>query len=239
MKRLPASVLFTTAAIYLIIQGELDLLVLPVVLACVTCAVISLSKNHLWALLTGIGLISVSLTLQISMNYWCNFCLKTDMLILAAIINLAIIQKGKLRIPAWVMASVISIVMFGVTTIAGQDYINTTSSEVLEISEETTVLAKQKPVLLFNPNCAPCGDVVKELIEIDPAGDNWQAVQSGGLPEEGQKYLEDKGYQGVEIVFRKQPGTVPALIVNQNGETVVLRKKETIINHIADTISAI
>lgn len=296
MKRLPGSILFTAAAIYLIIQGETNLLTLPAVLACAVCAVVALTRNHLWAVITGAGLISVSLILQISMNYWCDSCLKADMLLLSAVVCLAVIQRGKTRIPAWVMSGVICVLLFGVTiavapvgagtptlraatgeesyvqheeagdgtvaqhitvedsaptnnttvgdetptqhapisgaTIQNPTVSNGTHAQHGEISEATLSLAKQKPALLFNPNCSPCREVVGELIEIDPVGEGWQAVQSGGRREEGQKYLLEKGYRGTDIFYQKQAGPVPALVVEQNGETVVLRGKQQILNRI-------
>ena len=227
--------MFTAAAIFLATQGEMDLLTLPAVLCCAVGAVIALTGNQLWALVIGVGLVSVSLALQISMNYWCNSCMKADMLILAAVVSLAVIQRGRLKIPVWALTGIISILLLGATAIAGPEPLIAAATTVKTgLSEETAALAKQKPVLLFNPNCAPCGEVVSALIEIDPAADNWLAVQSGGQQGEGLRYLEEKGYQGAGVIYQKQSQAVPALVIERNGVAKVIRGKEEIVRIIAE-----
>ena len=233
MKRLPGSMFFIAAAVYLTTQGDLDLLVLPAVLACAACAVIALSRSHIWALSGGVGLISVSLVLQISMNYWCNYCLKTDLLILAAVVSLALIQRGGLKIPSRIMAGLMSALLLGLTAAAAPP-LPAASSPEIAIGEEATVLVQEKPALLFNPNCPPCREVVRAVIEIDPMGKNWLAVQSGGDRTEGREYLEEQGYRGPEVIYQQSSHAVPALLAEIDGEIVLIRGKDEIVSIIAE-----
>ena len=226
MKRLPGSLFFVAAAVYLVTQGEMDLLTLPAVLGCAVAAVLALGRGHIWALLTGVGLISVSLGLQLSLNYRCSFCLKTDLLILAAVVSLALIQEGRQKLPAWIIAGIISLLLLGVTTTAAPPPQTATETEAL-------LLAQEKPALLFNPDCEACGEVVGAVIGLDPVGANWLAVQSGGQRLEGRQYLEDKGYRGPEALYQQTSYAVPALLTEVEGEIKLIRDKEEILRLIA------
>jgi hypothetical protein len=232
MKRLPGCLLFLAAAIYLAVEMKIDVITLLAVLGAVLGAVLALSGQHLWAMVLGVGLVSVSLTMQITMNYWCETCLKGDTLILGAVVCLALIQKGRVKTPARVMAGVLSAVMICVALLVTPVQTGAASISEEGLSREIVVMAQEKPVLLFNPNCSPCGEVIEELIKVDPAGVGWFPVQSGGKWPDGLSYLTEKGYSGGEPVFIKQPSGVPALVLVQDGAPVFVRGKDKILDRV-------
>ena len=231
MKRLPGCLLFTAAAIYLITQGELDLFALPAALLCAVCAVIVFTKNHLWALIIGVGLIAVSLAMQIRLDYFCAFCLKSDMLILAAVVSLAIMQKGRFQVVARVVTGVACVLLLGVTTVAAPELTSNAAISTApdELGDDTLSLAQEKPVLLFSPSCGSCGEVVTALTEIDPAGEYWLAVQSGGPKDAGDSYLREKGYTGEAAIYQSLAHTVPALLVESNDQVTVVYGTKNIV----------
>lgn len=237
MKRLPGSLLFLSAAVYLATaQVNIDAIAFLAVIACAVCGVISLTHKSFWAIVGGTGLIGISLGLQTALNYRCSTCLRADILILAAVICLSIFQKGKVKIPSRVMASVMSIIMLTVTLLVTPIGAGSASSEpakvpVGKIDAQIEELAKTKPVLLFNPRCSACSVVTSDLIKLDPEGKRWQPVQSGGDAEEGMKYLREKGFKG-GVIFHKYNGGIPALVVLKEGKTQIIHGHDNIIKEI-------
>lgn len=227
MKKLPGTLLFLSAAVYLTLQGNLDVITLMAVIACAMCGAISLTPNSIWAVVGGAGLISVSLSMQIAMKYICQTCLKADVLILIAIICLSLTQRGKFKIPSWVMAGAMSLVMLTVSIFVTPVNIGNVSGsknivKTPQLDANIIKLAKNKPVLLFNPKCPACIEITSSLTKLDPMGSAWQPVQVADTPENVKKYLRDKGYKG-EVIFQRYIGIVPTLIVNANGKTEQIR----------------
>ena len=228
--RIPGSLLFAAGAVLLVVQGEMGVVTLMGAVAAAVCAVLALSRRHLWAMVGGVMMISLSVTMQISMGYWCEICLRADMMLLAAVIALALVQKGRVRIPSRIMAGTVSLVLIAVMIMVTPGSMKASSVIFSEDAwEEIAVLAEEKPVLLFSPNCDACDSVITRLMEHDPEGVGWLAVQSGGLPEEGQSYLIDKGYQGAEVLYHKVPTAVPALAIVQQGQVQIVRGEEAIL----------
>ena len=236
MKKLPASLLFLSAAIYLTAQADFDVIVVLAVLICTLCSTIALTHRSIWALIGGIGLISVSLAMQASIRSTCLTCLKADLLILAGVICLSLVQRGRNKTPARVMALAMTVVMFAVAFLAVPissvttltEAQNLTKLDINKLDAEIEKLAETKPVLLFSPKCPACSEVTEALAKLDPKGEKWQPVQSGGDPQEGIKYLQDKGYTG-EIDFQRFSGGVPAIVIKQDGQIKIVRGKENII----------
>lgn len=241
MKKLPASLLFLAAAIYLATQGEFDLITVFAVLICSLCGAITFTNQSIWALIGGIGLISVSLSMQAIIKSICMTCLKTDLLILAAVTCLSLVQRGNLKKPARGMALIMTIILSAVTFIAVPISSSTTPAAAQNISSkldpnkldaEIQKAAETKPVLLFSPKCSACKEVTDELAKLDPKGQKWQPVQSGGDPQEGIKYLQDKGYTG-KMAFHRFSGGVPALVIKQDGQIKIIRGKVNIIKAVS------
>lgn len=236
MKKLPASLLFLSAAVYLTAQADFDVITVFAVLICALCSAVALTHNSIWAIIGGIGLISISLTMQAVIKTTCLTCLKTDLLILAGVICLSLVQRGKIKIPARVMALVMTIVMVAVAFIAVPISSINESSAAQSIAKlnpnkldaEIEKIAEIKPVLLFSPKCPACKEVTEALAKLDPKGEKWQPVQSSGEVQEGVKYLKEKGYTG-KVSYHRYAGGVPALVVKQNGKITTVYGKENII----------
>jgi len=164
--RLPGSLLFTAGAILLVIQGDLGVVNLLAVLFTAVCAVFALTKRHLWALVGGVIMISTSVTMQIAMGYWCTTCLKADLLLLAAVIALAAVQKGRVKLPSRIMAGAVSIVLVAVLIMITPVSMNASpvsSSE--EMGDEMVVLDEEKPALLIKPSCDSCSGIIDKNSE--------------------------------------------------------------------------
>lgn len=237
MKKLPASLLFLSAAVYLTAQADFDVITVFAVLICALCSAIALTHMSIWALIGGIGLISISLAMQAVIKTTCLTCLKADLLILAGVICLSLVQRGKTKTPARVMALVMTVLMVAVafiavpissmnTSTAAQDI--TTKLDLNKLDAEIEKLAETKPVLLFSPKCPACKEVTEALAKLDPKGEKWQPVQSSGEAQEGVKYLKEKGYAG-EVSYHRYAGGVPVLIIKQNGKITTIYGKENII----------
>jgi len=237
LKKLPASLLFLSAAVYLSAQSDFDVITVLAVLICALCSAIALTHKSIWSLIGGIGLISVSLAMQAGIKTTCLTCLKADLLILSAVICLSLAQRGKSKTPARVMALAMTIVMVAVaflaapissmnTSTAAQDI--TTKLVPNKLDAEIEKMAETKPVLLFSPKCPACKEVTEALAKIDSKGENWQPVQSSGEAQEGEKYLREKGYTG-KVSYHRYAGGVPALVVKQNGKITTIHGKENII----------
>ncbi|SHF26978.1 hypothetical protein SAMN02745133_02229 [Desulforamulus putei DSM 12395] len=241
LKKLPSSLLFLSAAVYLTAQSNFDVITVFAVLICALCSAIALTHRSIWALIGGTGLISVSLAMQAGIKTTCLTCLKADLLILSAVICLSLVQRGKNKTPARVMALAMTIIMVAVSFIAVPISSMNTSTAAQGITTklnpnkpdaEIEKLAETKPVLLFSPSCPACEDVTDALAKIDPQGEKWQPVQSSGEAQEGVKYLKEKGYTG-NIVYHHYAGGVPALMVKQDGKIKTIYGKEKIIKAVS------
>ncbi|WP_333870914.1 hypothetical protein [Desulforamulus putei] len=243
LKKLPSSLLFLSAAVYLTAQADFDVITVLAVLICALCSAIALTHRSIWALIGGIGLISVSLAMQAGIKTSCLTCLKADLLILAGVICLSLVQRGSTKTPARVMALAMTVVMVVVaflavpigsigTSTASQERDITTKVNPNKPDAVLEKLAETKPVLLFSPKCPACKDVTEALAKLDPIGEKWQPVQSSGEAQEGAKYLKEKGYTG-NIVYHHYAGGVPALVVKQDGKIKTIYGKEKIIKAVS------
>lgn len=236
LKKLPSSLLFLSAAVYLTAQADFDVITVLAVLICTLCSAIALTHKSIWALIGGIGLISVSLAMQAGIKTTCLTCLKADLLILAGVICLSLVQRGKTKTPARVMALAMTIVMVAVAFIAvpissikeSSAALNVTKLDPNKLDAEIEKMAETKPVLLFSPTCPACKEVTEALAKIDPKGERWYPVQSSGEAQEGVKYLKEKGYNG-KVAYHRYAGGVPVLVVKQNGKITTIHGKENII----------
>lgn len=233
MEKLPGALLFLSAAIYLTVQGNMDVITLLAAIACAICGAISLTPNSVWAVVGGVGIISISLSLQTAMNYLCQTCLRADVLILLAVICLSLTQRGKVKIPSMAMAGVMTAVMLTITIFvapvnSGNASDNKSMVKTPQLHTNIIKLAENKPVLLFSPKCPACIEITASLSKLDPIGRSWQPVQTGGDLEEGKKYLRDKGYRG-EVIFQRYAGMVPTLVVFKDGQTDLVQGHDSII----------
>lgn len=240
MNRLPGSLLFIVASIYLISQGSFDVITLLATLGCALCGVIALSEYSVWSILGGIVLISTSLVLQVLLEFNCLSCLKADVMILGAVICISFVQVGKNRKMAWILTSLMTAVMVGWSTVGAvpvDTVTNAASSssntDLKRISKKIQNMAEEKPVLLFSPKCPACGKVTDELIKIDPKGEKWQAVQGAGDAVDGKKYLINKGFQG-SFTFEKYIGPVPTLVIKHLDKVEIIHGKDNIIKAIQE-----
>ncbi|WP_031516870.1 hypothetical protein [Desulfofalx alkaliphila] len=240
MKKLPGSLVFLSAGIYLATQGSIDVITLLAVLACIICGALALTRHSIWALAGGIALISTSLVMQAAFKYLCEVCLKADILILGAVICISLVQRGKNKIPSMVLSGAMTAIMFFVVVLAtpvgigdasSTDHTQTDYAQTLE--QSVIEIAQDKPVLIYNPNCGPCGDVVDSLVQLDPKGQYWQPMHSGG--DTCKEYLQEKGYQG-EVLATQYMGPVPALVINNDGDIETIRGHENIVKTVQENI---
>ena len=235
-RRLPGGLFFTAAAVLLAVQGEPDAITLLAVLGAAMCAAAALTSWHMWAMVGGTGLISLSLAMQILLKYWCVSCLRADMLILAAIVGLAWAQRGKVRLPACVMTGMVAVILLGAMVmtvpVTSDTALNNYEYSEEDISDTVYALAQKSPVLLFSPGCGACAEMMEQVIARDPVGESWLAVQSGGFPEEGRVYLDAKGYQGTELIYSNEVLPVPSLLTVEDGKPVLTYGTENVLKRL-------
>lgn len=235
MQKLLGGAFFVAAAIYLAVTGGFNIITILAIMLCAVCAGLS-TKNSLWAVLGGAGLISGSLLLQTIYTYRCADCLKADAMVLCGVICLAIMEEGQLKKLARVLAGSMAAVMFVMFILAAPPVqkSESSSSEPLLLNQgqnfdryltvndgqnEVRLDTSEKAVLLFSPDCGACKKAVEELVKADPQGERWIAVQAGGGDQEGRKYLDDKGYKGNTYILRGYAGAVPAFVSTTSGQT--------------------
>lgn len=234
MKKLPGSLVFLSAGIYLAVQGSIDAITLFAVLACIICGALALTRHSIWALAGGIALISISLVMQTSLKYFCEVCLKADMLILGAVICISLVQRGKNKVPSMALSGVMTAIMLVVVILASPAGVGDASANHAQVLEQEVIeIAKDKPVLIYNPNCGPCGAVVNSLVQLDPKGHHWQPIHSRG--DTSREYLEGKGYVG-EVLATQYMGPVPVMVVNNDGVIEKIRGHENIVKTVQQSI---
>lgn len=234
---LPGGSFFIAAAVYVAVTKPPDIVTMLTIIACTLCAALATTKRYPWSIVTGAIMIAGSLSMQFALSYTCSICLKADALILCGIIYLAALDNSRLRLVNRGLAGCIALVLLAFFTL---------STPIVQATDPNTVDAgryiqasdvngqsfrldtAQKPVVLFNPECGACGDVVMKLAQMDPLGERWTPAQSGGRLEDGSAYLVGKGYVGAHYVTN-WPGTVPAMIVTRGEKTLLIRSHEQMV----------
>lgn len=235
--KLTGVVFFAAAGIYIAAAKPLDSIALSAITACAALAGISLSKHSGWAAVGGALLIAGSLFLQSVMNYRCMDCLKADILILAGVVSLSVIEKGSHKKTIRLLAATMAVMMFFTLTLHN-DGIMAASAEnspdegnqlrylpVRQEGRDFILDTAVKPVLLFTPTCGPCQRAVEAMVKKDPQGRLWTAVQVRGGHDAGREFLRAKGYTGNYFTWEWN-GPVPALVVTRDGKTVLVHSPE-------------
>lgn len=216
MKSIPGSLMFIAASLYLAIEGNFDVITVLAILICASCSVIALNKHSLWAVVGGVGLVSVSLILQ-SLTGYCMTCLRADIIILGATLSVAYIQTGKVKLYALGMTGVVVILLLIATRTVVSLEVTTTGLKhpvVDKIPTKVEQLAQEKPVYIFSPKCPSCQTVTEFLIKNDPTGKTWVPSLSGGDEKDALKYLRDKGYKG-DMIAERYSGPIPTLVYKE------------------------
>ncbi|KJS75616.1 MAG: hypothetical protein JL56_07275 [Desulfotomaculum sp. BICA1-6] len=237
MQRLLGGSFFIAAAIYIAVSKTADYITLLAMLLCTICAALATAKQHYWPVVLGGIMIAGSLVMQVALSYRCMDCLRTDALILCGIVYLAVFDKSKVKLLTRGTAAVMTLIMltFFVLATPSEQVINTNSVErnirVYDENSDIRLDTAQKPVLFFHPKCGTCGDVINKLIQIDPNGERWTPVQTGGRLQDGQNYLASKGYTG-KLYETTWPGAVPALLTTQDDNTFIIRSPDQIMKQL-------
>ena len=244
MRKILGGGFFVAAGVYLVVVKTPDIITLAAVMACALIAGLSATRYSDWAVIGGALLIAGSLFLQSALSYRCMDCLRADMLILAGIITLSIMEEGKLKTPLRIMTSVMAMMMVATVTLHTGLAGVASAQKVLpsgEVGRQITVTGEGgskitidtvfKPVLFFSPTCGPCNKAVEALVNVDPEGQHWVPIQTMGDPNLGKDYLKGKGYRG-ESLNNSWSGMVPALVVTRDGITMVIRNPEDMVKAI-------
>lgn len=228
---------FISAAILLGATKSPDLYTVLAVAACAAAAGLSAVKKTLWGAIVGGLIVAVSLGLQTILTYRCIDCIIADLLVLAGVIYLSIIDESRMRRALRIMASVIAVVLavnvalhypgVGTGRAAAAEKIYRYVSATVN-GTEVTLDTQVRPVLLFSPTCGPCRETVAELSVIDPEGSEWVPVLANGNIKEGSKYLMEVGYSG-SVYQRRWGGAVPALLITEDGQTLEIHGVEEIL----------
>ena len=111
MKKLPGGIFFAAAAIYLVVAKPLDLITLFAVTACGVLAGLAPTRYSDWSVAGGGVLIAGSLLLQSVWSYWCVDCIRADLMILAGVIVLSVMDEGRYKLALRVLAMVLTVIM--------------------------------------------------------------------------------------------------------------------------------
>lgn len=242
MQKFLGGIFFAAAAIYMAVTGSFNVITFLAVFLSACFAGLS-AKNTFWAAAGGASLISGSLLLQTIYNYRCYDCLKADTLILCGVIALAVMEEGKLARMTRVLAGSMTAIMLVVLVLAAPPAHKSESStpgqtsvrlgqnfeRYLSVNDGQATVeldTQEKPVLLFSPNCGSCKKAVEKLVQADPRGEKWVAVQTGGWDQDGQKYLEDNGYRGKVYTLKGYSGPVPTFVSTRYGDTTLTHDVE-------------
>ncbi|KJS02170.1 MAG: hypothetical protein VR68_03935 [Peptococcaceae bacterium BRH_c4a] len=244
MRKILGGGFFVAAGVYLVVVKTPDIITLAAVMACASIAGLSATRYSDWAVIGGALLIAGSLFLQSALSYRCMDCLKADMLILAGIITLSIMEEGKLKTPLRIMTSVMAVMMAATVTlhtglagVAGARKIIPAGDVERHITAtgegggRITIDTAFRPVLFFSPTCGPCAKAVEALVKEDPEGLRWAPVQARGEQNMGKEYLKGKGYLGDSFNI-SWPGSVPVLVVTRDGKTVAMHEPEEMVKAI-------
>ncbi|WP_131820837.1 hypothetical protein [Desulfotruncus arcticus] len=213
-----------------------DYVTLSAMLLCATSAALATLKQYNWSIAVGVIMIAGSLIMQAALSYLCLDCLRSDALILCGTVYLVVFDKSKFKLLTRGLAATMTLILFIVFILAtptGQAVnINTdTIGRYISVNDGHSDIhldTGQKPVLFFNPECSACSKAISELIQIDPLGERWTPVQTGGKLQDGQSYLAGKGYMG-KLYLTDWPGTVPALVTTQGENTNITNSLEQMI----------
>jgi hypothetical protein len=234
MRKLLGGSFFVAAAIYMAVSKPIDPITLLAMLLCAVCAALATTKQYAWSVVLGGIMIAGSLVMQVALSYRCTDCLKADALILCGIVYLAVFDKSGFKLWTRGMAAGMTVILltFFILAAPAEQVLNTnTASRYIQASDgssDTRLDTAEKPVLLFSPKCGACGEVTSKLVQIDPYGERWTPVQTGGSLQDGQNYLAGKGYKG-KLYITKWPGAVPALVTTQENSTAIIRSPDQMI----------
>lgn len=243
MRRILGGAFYVAAAVYLVVAKTPELITFLAVVACSVLAGVSTTRHSKWSIVGGAMLIAGSLFLQSIMSYRCFDCLKADMLILAGVIFLSILERGQQKTVIRMLASVMAVMMVFTIMLDTQKGalagIEKPQAEIKELryiqasvnGKDVTLDTSLKPVLLFSPTCGPCARAVEALVKEDPEGLRWAPVQARGEQNMGKEYLKGKGYMGDSFNI-SWPGPVPVLVVTRDGKTVAIHEPEEMVKAI-------
>ncbi|MFZ5632135.1 MAG: hypothetical protein ACOY40_04745 [Bacillota bacterium] len=231
MRKLPGGSFFVAAAVYLAVTKPPDLITLLAIIGCAVIAGLSVTRYSHWSITGGAMLTAGSLFLQSALSYRCTDCLRADMMILAGIITLSVVQWGRLKTAVRTLASLMTVMMPAAvilyTSLAGV----AGAERVLPVEKvgryimvtgdggDVSLDTADKPVLFYSPTCGACSEAVKTLAKLDPEGKLWVPVQTMGDPSKGGEYLKAKGFVGESFYF-DWGGPVPAMVVTRDNKTV-------------------
>ncbi len=116
MKKLPGGALFLAAAVYLAAMKPPDPVTAAAVAGLLALAILAMTKHANWAAFGGGLMIAASLFLQSLLSYRCLDCIRADLLILAGVISLSVIDRGAHRRTLGILSAVITV--FVAATIA-------------------------------------------------------------------------------------------------------------------------
>ncbi|MFZ5650938.1 MAG: hypothetical protein ACOY4I_08790 [Bacillota bacterium] len=114
LKKLPGGIFFAAAASYLVATKPLDLITLFAVTACGVLAGLALTRYSDWSVVGGGMLIAGSLLLQSIWSYWCLDCIRADLMILAGVIALSVVDEGRYKLVLRVLASILAVILAAV-----------------------------------------------------------------------------------------------------------------------------
>jgi hypothetical protein len=237
MRRLLGGSFFIAATIYIAVLKPPDHITLLAMILCTICAALATTKQYAWPVVLGGIMIAGSLVMQVVLSYRCVDCLKTDALILCAVVYLAVLDKSNFKNLTRGMAAGITVILltFFILAAPAEQVLNTnTVNRYIQANDGNSDIrldTAQKPVLLFNPKCGACGEVITRLVRIDPQGERWIPVQTGGNLQDGRDYLASKGYKG-KLYITKWPGAVPALVITKDDNTVIIRSPDQIMEEL-------
>lgn len=248
VKKALGGVFFIAAGVLLAVTKSPDVFTVAAVAACAAIAALSLTGPTVWSAVGGALIISSSLSLQTVLSYRCTDCIKADLLILAGVIYLSIIETSERKNLLRGMASIIAALFMAnawmhypvfskkpMAEAAGK------VSKYISVScggKSTSLDTSVKPLLLYSPGCGECKEVIEKLAHIDPEGKGWVPVQAGGNPEEGGRFLKSAGYRGFECQSDTEwHKAVPALITTREGNTSVVYGREEIIRALNKGVS--
>lgn len=240
MKRLLGGFFFSVASVYLVITKSPDLITVTAVLACALLAGLSVTRHSEWAVIGGGMLVAGSLFIQSALSYMCTDCFRADLIILAGIICITVVHRGRLKKALRLLTSIMTIMMLAAAAIYTGPFIPAGAERLVALDRvgrhvtassgerAMTLDTAAKPVVFFTPTCGACESAVEELVMVDPEGRRWVPVQTMGDEQEGREFLRQKGYTG-EMYTSDWPGAVPAMVLTRDGITQKIIGQEKMI----------
>lgn len=203
---------YLAAGVYMLATKPSDLITVIAIISCIALALLSATKHKDWAAIGGGVLIAGSIFLQSILSYLCLDCIRGDTMILAGVIALSIMERGKYRGTLIIFSSAIALLMIFTIKIHYSPLIVFSGRIVIEDQLSTcpedgsniyfnvidsdgskiTLNSGLKPVLFYSPNCGACLRAIEALAMEDPEGRRWVPVQSYGDLEKGRSLLTQK-----------------------------------------------